>query len=128
MALYNLYLPRIIPPDPAQAADKLRVVKDGFSWVAFIFPLPWLLINRLWLWSAVFLAANLLLGFTAEFLGANDAVLFPCMLLLSLFIGLEAGALKAAGLGKRGFVQVASLVASSTEEAELKYFSTRRAA
>lgn len=128
MALYTLHLPNNVALGTEQAADKLRVVKDGFSWTAFIFPLPWLLVNRLWLWSVVFLAANFLLGLAAQAFGASQGVLFSSMLLLALFIGLEAGALKAAGLRKRGFSQVASFVASNPEEAEMKFFSTWRAA
>jgi hypothetical protein len=128
MALYSLHLPHDIPSDAVQAAEKLRVVKDGFSWAAFIFPLPWLLINRLWLWSIVFIAASLLLAFAAMALGTSESVLFPSMLLLSLFIGLEAGRLKSEGLIKRGYSQVASLIARNREEAELKFFSSTETA
>jgi hypothetical protein len=128
MAIYTLHLPNDVVPGTGQVADKLRVVKDGFSWTAFIFPLPWLLINRLWLWSVVFFAASFLLGYVAQTLGASQGILFLSILLLALFIGLEAGALKAGGLKKRGFSQVASFVAADAEEAELKFFSTWRAA
>lgn len=128
MTLYSLHLPREIPRNPVQMAEKLRVVKDGFSWVAFLFPLPWLLINRLWLWSFAYIAANILIGMASEALGASDGIMLFPFLLLSLFIGLEAGSLKSEGLKKRGYTQVASLIASSAEEAELKFFSSMGAA
>jgi hypothetical protein len=123
VAFYTFYLPQNLPPGAVQAEEKLRVVKDGFSWLAFVFPLPWLLLNRLWLWSALYFAASLLLGLAAAMLGANDSVLMPSMIMLSCFIGLEAGTLKAEGLRKRGYAPAASFVAGSREEAELKFFA-----
>jgi hypothetical protein len=128
MAFYSLYLPSGIKPSSQLAASKLRVVRDGFYWRAFIFPLPWLLFNRLWLWSFLFFCANILLGVAGQALHANESILLPGMLFLSMFVGLEAGVLKAEGLRKRGFLQVASFVAGSVEEAELKYFSSQEAA
>jgi hypothetical protein len=128
MALYSLYLPSTIDPRSLLVSSKLRVVKDGFSWWAFIFPLPWLLVNRLWLWSFLFFCANLLLGFAAQAFGASEAILAPCILFLSIFIGLEAGVLKAEGLRRRSFLQVASFIAGSAEEAELKFFSSQEVA
>ncbi len=124
MPIFTLHLPKEIAPGSQPAQECLRTVRDGFSWAAFIFTLPWLLLNRLWLWAALFLAANLLLIFAAQALGADDTALSCSALLLALFVGLEAGHLKAEGLSRRGFTQVASIVAKNRVEAELKYFSS----
>ena len=37
-------------------ADKVLFVKEGFGWVALLFPVLWLLYHRLWLVLAGFIA------------------------------------------------------------------------
>ena len=124
MAFYVFHLPKEIPARAPQAVESLRVVKDGFSWPALIFPLPWLLLNRLWLGAALFFAIYMLLTYAAKLLGASDGMVMLVMFALALFVGLEAGTLKNYGLRKRGFVPVKGVVAKSQEEAELKFFSS----
>ncbi|MES2905774.1 MAG: DUF2628 domain-containing protein, partial [Pseudomonadota bacterium] len=115
MKLYLLHLPEGIAPGSTEAAGKLVSVKDGFSWGAFILTLPWLLWNRLWLWSAVFVLANMLIELAARLLGSNETVLMFCYLFLSLFIALEAGMLRSRGLQKRGYRHIATFVARDCE-------------
>lgn len=123
MKLYTLHLPRDIAADSPLAAQKLISVKDGFSWVAFVLPLPWLLFNRLWLWAVAFFAATYALDLMAKALGASGSLPMLCYIFLSLFIALEAGLLRAQGLHKRGYKHVGTYLARDREEAELKFFS-----
>lgn len=123
MKLYMLYLPQDVSPAAPDSEHKLIVVKDGFSWAAFLLTLPWLLFNRLWPWSAAYLIANGLVELAARALGANETVVMFCYLSLSLFVALEAGMLRGQSLQKRGYRHIATFVARDRDEAELKFFS-----
>lgn len=61
------------------------LVAEGFSWWALLFPLPWLLLHRLWLVSVLWLAAGILAGVLA-------AVLPQAVLAAGVALALGTGA------------------------------------
>ncbi len=67
--------------------DKTRFIRDGFSWMAFLFPTLWMLFHRLWLHAV---AAFLLQGIALElmrqpgFFAAGAALLLGVHLLAAL--------------------------------------------
>ena len=74
------------------------LVREGFSWGAFLFTLPWLLLRRLWLaallWVAVAVALLVLLPAAAG----------PVLLLAGQFLlGCHAPELRRWGLRRRGY-------------------------
>lgn len=125
MALFMLHMPQTLDPATQPAAEKLVSVKEGFHFFAFVFPLPWLLLHRLWLWSLLFFIATLSLIAAAKFLGVSQFFATLVIIFLNLFIGLEAGELRVQKLARRGYRQVGIIAAKTREEAELRYFATR---
>lgn len=117
MASYWIMEP---PASRNSSAESARIIRDGFSVVAFIVPPLWLLWHRLWIEAAVVFAIGL--GFTAlsEALGLGIAA-SALSLLMSLFVGLEGPALWAAALRRRGWREWGVVEASSVAEAEIRY-------
>jgi hypothetical protein len=109
---------------PAAADDDRDTlfVRDGFSWLAFIFPLPWLLFRRLWL---VAIAAVLLYG-AAIYLAETyrlDALPFAFSFLLSLWVALEGGEARVRKLVAQGWQIDRILAARNLGDAEAIYFA-----
>ena len=108
-----------------EAASGVLFVKDGFSWPAFLIPFVWLIWHRLWFWLAgyVVLAAALAgIGYAAGFpdnLGTMLGLLANC------YFGLEGNNMRRNALTRRGYVEVADVVADSSDEAAWRFFADR---
>ncbi|MEZ2130052.1 MULTISPECIES: DUF2628 domain-containing protein [unclassified Sinorhizobium] len=114
----------LTPPDgPDRNHDTTRCIRDGFSWLAFIFPVLWLLGHRLWLAA---LTAFLLQGLGGRLLEANGgwpagiAVLFG----ISILTALEGRNLHISNLVSKGWTLEAVVSADSIDAAEEIYFSS----
>lgn len=121
MRLWTVHEPR----DPASAeerADKTLFIRDGFVWLAFLFPLPWLLIHRLWFGTAVYLCLVALGVVLGLFVPITENAGFVVALVAHLYAGLEGNDLRRNKLARRGFSQVAAVVASKRMEAERIFF------
>src|SRR3954447_18119157 len=57
MKIYTLHLPQHARPGDPEILDAAELVKDGFSWGAFLFTFLWLLFHRLWLAGIAVLVA-----------------------------------------------------------------------
>lgn len=111
---------------PAGGPDRdhrsTRFIRDGFSGAAFLFPVIWLLVHRLWLAG---IAAFLLQGIGVALmqkpglLAAGIAMQFGVCLLA----GLEARNLQAKSLLSRDWQLDAIVTADSVDIAETIYFS-----
>lgn len=110
------------PPASAgkNASEAAVFIRDGFYILGFVVPLLWLLWHRLWLEAAVTLAATMALAVASEAAGLTFAApLLP--LLISLYVGLEGGALRIAALRRAGWHQWGVIEADSIEDAETRY-------
>lgn len=108
--------------DAQHRAEKTVFIKDGFSALALVLPIVWLLINRLWFEAFCVLALIILLGFAGTMLEiANVGPLLS--LLLSLFVALEGSNWKVAKLRRKGFRECATIDARNLDEAEIRYFT-----
>lgn len=97
-------------------------VRDGFSVIALIAPVIWLLWHRLWIEAFIALAAAAglaALGTVAGF--ENTAPLLS--FLVSIFVALEGPQLRVAALERRGLRQAAAVEADNAADAEIKYFA-----
>jgi hypothetical protein len=122
MKSFTLHVPADAAPGEADALDDAEVVKDGFSWGAFLFTFLWFFWHRLWLAGLAVLAAVVALLLALSVLRIDGAAGFAAVLLLSLLIGLEASSLRRWTLRKRK--PVADVVtASGRDEAEAKSFA-----
>ena len=109
------------PPQTGGASEQdPAFVRDGFSWLAFLFPPLWLIWHRLWIEAvaafAVLLAATALervegLGLAASLAG----------LLVAIFIGLEGNGLRIVAFRRRGWRFWGVVDAGTEYDAEMRY-------
>ncbi|PWL19544.1 DUF2628 domain-containing protein [Falsochrobactrum shanghaiense] len=105
-----------------ESAEQAVFVRDGFSVLALILPVVWLLGHRLWFEAIAVLGVTILLGFAGSLLGIADTV--PLLsLLVSLFVALEGSHWKIARLRRKGYRERAAIEANNLDEAEIRYFS-----
>lgn len=104
----------------ADAAADARLLRDGFSWLAFLVSPLWLLWHRLWLEALlVFLVMSVL---NAAGQAAGHGVIGMVMsVLVSLFIGLEGQRMRLAALGRRGWRERGVIEADGETDAETRY-------
>jgi len=87
-------------PSAAAGTPPVVLVREGFSWVAFLFALPWLLWHRLWLAALLYLALAVTIG-----------LLLPgpfgpaAGLALQFLLGAHANDLRRRRLARRGYAQ-----------------------
>ncbi|MFD2239152.1 DUF2628 domain-containing protein [Aureimonas populi] len=103
--------------------ERALLVRDHFSWVAFLVPAIWLLAHRLILSGLLVLAAQVAVLAAAARLGAEGAGL-AVLVLLSLAVALEGPRLRVWRARRHGAREVAIVHAASHEEAELIYFGS----
>jgi hypothetical protein len=99
--------------------EELVFLRDGFSFLAFLFPPLWLLWHWLWVEAAVTFAV--LLGAAAVEQVAGLALSAPLSLLVSIFVGCEGNALRIAKRRRLGWNEVAVVDASNGHDAETRY-------
>ena len=98
-------------------------VRDGFAWLAFLFPAIWLLVHRLW-WETLgylVLVALLFAGLNAA--GVTAIAIQVAFAALNLLVGFEANELRRSALDRRGWTEMGSVVARNAEEAEVRFFA-----
>lgn len=113
----------VMEPPAANSQERIEgalFVRDGFSFLAFLLPVVWLLARRLWIEALVALALILVVGLAAGRLGLGPGA--PILsVLVSLYFGLESNALRIAALRRRGWREWGPVQAHDREEAELRY-------
>ncbi|EJJ30819.1 DUF2628 domain-containing protein [Rhizobium sp. CF142] len=110
----------LVPPD-GQREDTLTI-RDGFSWLAFLFPWIWLLAHRLWLHAIIAFALQAIGGVLAEESGFGPAGM-ALAFAVNLFVGFEGQNFRIRNLASRGWREEAAIGASSIDLAEEIYFS-----
>ncbi|WP_265516204.1 DUF2628 domain-containing protein [Nitratireductor luteus] len=106
--------------ETGDAAEKAVVLRDGFSFLAFLVPFIWFLVHRMW-WEAL---TALALGLALAGLGTvagYSAVASVVSLCLSFLIGMEAQSWRAAALQRKGWWVWGVVEAGSRGEAEVRY-------
>lgn len=115
----------VMEPAESRAADPDRVayVRDGFSLIAFLVPLLWLLWRRLWIEALLVFAAGLALGALGQALDFDPLAAIAFSLLIGLYVGLEGAALRIAALRRRGWREWGVVEADDLDEAETRYLA-----
>jgi hypothetical protein len=124
MRLWTVHEPRNLT-DLGERADKTIFVKDGFSWPAFIVPLPWLLVKRLWLGTLLYVLIAVAAGLAGSFLPLTGDAGMLLALIANLYAGLEGNDLIRRKLVRRGLTQAGSVLAKTRDEAEILFFTAR---
>lgn len=122
VATYTLHVaPHADPGDPA-ALDRSLLVRDGFSWGAFLVPTLWYLWHRHWLAALVALVVTLALGWGLRQIGLGAAPVLVVQVLVHLLHGFEGPSIRRWLYARAGRPAVDIVQAGSFEEAELKGF------
>ncbi|MEW5421298.1 DUF2628 domain-containing protein [Amorphus sp. 3PC139-8] len=122
MAVYTVLLPPPgKSPDLDQTLERAVFVRDGFSWLALLFPVLWFLFNRLWLLLVLFLIVSIGLEFVLSEVGGP----FPgiAAVALSVVVGFEANGLKRWALLKRGYRFAGIVSGSKRTDCERRFFA-----
>ncbi len=122
MAIYTVYVPQEAAPGSPTALDRAVLVRDSFHWLAFLFPVLWLLFNRLWLALLIFLAISIGGSAAAQAAGFPQSGIAVAGLLFSLLVGLLAPDIKGWTLSRRGYPAVDVVAAPDQEDAERRFF------
>lgn len=124
MAFYTAYT----PPDDGMGGDlnetlsQAVVLKDGFSFPAFIFTGFWLLSKKIWLGFLVFATVYVALLLAQANLGLTAAALVICQFALGIFLGLEGHHLLGQKLLAKGWKLADVVEARNHDEAERRFF------
>lgn len=107
-------------PSAKDGDRPVAYVRDGFHFLAFLVPPLWLLWHRLWIEAALAFALMLALSALGNVAGVGGAA--PALsLLVSIYAGLEAAALRIAALRRRGWQEWGVIDADNRDEAEMKH-------
>jgi hypothetical protein len=114
------------PPGGArtlEAAERVVFLREKFSWPALFFTPFWLLWSRLWLGFLGWVVLTVAIMFAMRALGLKEYAGFVAAAIPSLIAGFEATALKRRKLLRRGFREVAVMVADDRDSAERRFFA-----
>ncbi|MBL0374196.1 DUF2628 domain-containing protein [Rhizobium sp. KVB221] len=121
----NFYV--LTPPVPKDLEKDTLFIRDGFSWLAFLFPLPWLLFMRMWLIAGLAAIFYLVVAIAAEQWNL-EGLPIAFSFILSLWTALEGNYVRARMLERKGWDIKADIAASDLDEAEEIYFTAEQAA
>jgi hypothetical protein len=111
---------------PGASAETARFVRDGFHFWAFVFTALWALYRGLWFAALLIFAAVAALALAEQALGWPAGVALAAEVVLSLLVGLEAGAWQRATLERRGWVEAAVIAAPNRDTAEQRFAEMAR--
>ncbi len=123
MQIYAVFLPSGLAPP--RAAEKAQLVRQGFSWSAFLLTPVWALRHRLWLALALWLGWLFLCALAASLGRVGPEGSLALYALGALAFGLEADRVRQARLSRSGFLLHGLALGESLTEAESFYFSRR---
>lgn len=108
-------------PEAAEPSARMELVRDGFSWMAFLFNFFWMLYHRLWREAFVYMAILVALTLVTTPLGLSEITVGLVQFWLQLLIAFHASDLRGRALARQGYRMAGVLVASNDTEAERRY-------
>jgi Protein of unknown function (DUF2628) len=116
--IFNIYE----KPEVAEPTQRVEMVREGFSFFAFVLNFFWLIFNRMW-WVLLGYAAVLVLaGFAAEILKLTDPAILGLQMLINLLLGFHAYDLQGWVLRRRGYRLAGVLVGESEMDVQRRYY------
>jgi hypothetical protein len=127
MATYAVFEPPLKEQSAGNAdllthAERIKFVRDGFSWLAFLFAPLWMLFNRLWLAFVCYWLLMAAIVFGATKLGVVAGAVTLASLVLALLIGFEASTLRRRKLLYWRWRDRGVVVADGPDSAEKRFF------
>ena len=109
-------------PGSREPDADVSLVKEGFSWPAFLIPPLWLLYQRLWAALFAVIVVGLLLDIGLDLVGADPITVFVAGAGLSFFIGFCANDWHRRKLVRLGRPMVGIVAAGDHDGAMRRYF------
>lgn len=122
MAFYMVMTPPATEAGGREAIERARVIPDRFSWGALLFTGLWLIGQRLWLATLLFVLAWGAIVFVHSRFGFHTSALWLLYGAIALFLGIEGRNLVARKLGRKGWQLSDVIEARTLAEAERRYF------
>jgi len=117
MKIYTVHLRRQgLDPD-----RDLVLVREGFSFMAFLFSILWLLWHRLWLAAVIVFAAQMVIAGLVYWLSANEPAILIVDIFTSIVVGLIAHDLQRWKLGQTGYVEQGVVSGRNKDDATRRY-------
>ena len=120
MRVYTVHIPAEATPGDPAAFDKAILVRDGFTFFAFLFTALWFFAHRLWLAGLGVLVVVGAFGILVDQLTLTPLAALAAHLLIGSLIGLEASSLRRWTYARRGIPVVDIVTGIDYEEAESK--------
>ena len=115
MKLYNVLVKR----NSVGEIDDIVLLKDGFSWLAFLFSGIWFFYHRMWKEFLVLIAVNVAFVFFAKFSSNFDRVLLESGFFF--LIALNANYWRVEHLKKKGYEVVGLVFGANRIDAKLHF-------
>lgn len=122
MSTYTVHEPPAPAADRMDRAEAMVFVREAFSWAAFLLGPVWLLVNRLWLALAAYVAAAVAAGALLSAAGAAEGWNAIVMLALNAIVAYEAHALRVAKMTATGWSMAGAVMGGSLAECERRFF------
>ncbi len=123
MIAYTVHEPIEPSSDLVKRAEQVVFVKEGVAWLALLFPVIWLAIQRMWIGLAAFIGLALAVSALVLALGANEQAAAWSSIVLSAFFAIQANDLRRWALERAGYEMVAAVSGRGSEECEMKFFA-----
>ena len=123
MHIFAVFLPSGL--SPIRAAEKAVLVRQGFSWSAFLVTPVWALRHGLWLAFALWLFGLVLIALMSLLARMQPQGALAIYGLVALAFGFEADRFRQASLSRSGFLLRGLALGESKSEAESLYFARR---
>ena len=124
LVAFNVYEPPVAAGDRLDRAERLVFVRDGFHWLAALFPMIWLPVKGLWLGLVVFLVGIGVFTWALEALGVHDGLVSALIVIVQIVIGFEASNIQGAALERRSWRMAGAIVGRNREECEVRFLAT----
>lgn len=98
-----------------------ELVKEGFSWPAFFFALPWALYHRLWLTAAAMVALIAAMSVAVEELRLGQLSVSLICFAIAVLVGLLGNDWRRAALRRRGYGEGGVVTAPNIETGLRRY-------
>ena len=122
MPRYSVHARSAKPDLLRTEADKVRFVKEGFSWWGLFFPLPWLLIKGMWEVLVLVILVLVAIGTGSTMHYLPDAAAAVLCFGINLLIGFTGNDLYRWTLQRRGLIDIGPASGDTRDEAEMRFF------
>jgi len=127
MAIFTVHIPAAHAGE-APSAEKIVLLRDGFSLPAMLLGPFWLAWNRAWIPAIGWTVLLALIVFASVKLDASSETLSLVNTALALLLGFEGSRLIAWSLARRHYNESAVIIGESADEAEEIFFHNWRGA